>query len=187
MQRTGERVLGQGRWLTLRELTYRTADGHDLRWECLERVNRPPGIVCIATLRPSGRCVLIRQYRLGLERTVTGFPAGLVEQGDPAAAAVCELREETGYHGTVRMVSPPVVTGAGISNELMHVALLDVDETDPANRDPHPALAADEQIATVLVAETELPAFFAAETARGHLLAAGAWYWFTARAVANGA
>jgi len=179
--RLAERVLGAGRWLTLKELIYRTPAGDEVRWECLERVKRPAGVVVVARLEPSGRYVLIRQYRPGLEKTVVGFPAGLVEQGEPGAAALHELAEETGYHGDLVRVSPPLYTGAGITNEVMHVAEVRVDETLAANADPQPQLEPAEHIETVLVAETELPAFFAGEQAQGRVLGAGPWYWFAAR------
>lgn len=56
--------------------------------------------VNIIAVTPSGDIVLIRQFRYGVGDTRWEVPAGVIEPGeDPAAAAVRELREETGYAG----------------------------------------------------------------------------------------
>jgi ADP-ribose pyrophosphatase len=45
-----------------------------------------------------GRIIMLRQWRQGPQRFALSFPGGHLEPGeDPAAAAVRELREETGY------------------------------------------------------------------------------------------
>lgn len=53
--------------------------------------------VIVATT-PEGDYICVRQYRLGIGRTLLEFPAGAVEPGeDPLNAAKRELSEETGY------------------------------------------------------------------------------------------
>jgi len=45
-----------------------------------------------------GRIVAVRQFRFGVERVTLELPGGVIEEGEePLAAAVRELREETGY------------------------------------------------------------------------------------------
>ena len=47
---------------------------------------------------PDGRLVLVEQYRHGAGRIMLELPAGDIDAGeDPAAAAVRELAEETGF------------------------------------------------------------------------------------------
>ena len=52
----------------------------------------------ILPVTTAGEAVLVQQYRHGAQRVTLEIPAGLVEAGEePAAAAVRECLEETGY------------------------------------------------------------------------------------------
>ena len=59
---------------------------------------RFPQVVVVLARDPGGCLLFVRQYRAALDRRVVELPAGRVEPGEaPAAAAIRELEEETGY------------------------------------------------------------------------------------------
>ena len=91
--------VASGKWLALEVLDYVDRNGKERRWECVSRKRCAGAVLMIAELLPSHRLVLIRQYRPPADGVVLEFPAGLIDEGEtPEAAALRELREETGYH-----------------------------------------------------------------------------------------
>lgn len=61
-------------------------------------VVRHPGAVCVLPITREGEVCLVRQWRAGYRGITLEIPAGKLERGetDPLAAALRELREETG-------------------------------------------------------------------------------------------
>jgi ADP-ribose pyrophosphatase len=57
--------------------------------------------VNVVALTDAGDAILVRQFRAGVEANTLEIPGGMVDAGEePAAAAVRELLEETGYAPT---------------------------------------------------------------------------------------
>lgn len=64
----------------------------------MRTVVRHPGAVVLVPLKATGEVVLVRNYRLPLNRHLVELPAGCLEDGEETlAAAHRELAEETGY------------------------------------------------------------------------------------------
>lgn len=73
---------------------HRLAAGEDRR-EAL--VMDAPEWVNVVPVTAEGRVLLVRQWRFGIAAPTLEIPGGMVEEGDPRAAAARELEEETGY------------------------------------------------------------------------------------------
>src|SRR3989338_8613216 len=104
MRKLSERSLFTGNWLSIHEAIYQTKDGAIVAWEVVRRKNSPIGVVVIAKLVPSNRLILIKQFRPAVNGYIISFVAGLAK-GD-AKQALAELREETGYTGRIKEMSP---------------------------------------------------------------------------------
>ncbi len=92
-------------------------------------VERPNGgsVVAIVALTDDHKIVLVEQFRIPLGREVVELPAGLV--GDEAvgeaaiAAAVRELREETGYEAARMELLVTCPTSVGTTSEMVTLFL----------------------------------------------------------------
>ena len=89
-------------WLKIHRRTYRLPDGRTVEWD----MHAGGPTVAVLALTPSGRLVMVRQFRPGPDRIVLTLPGGMIDPGEtPEQAAERELREETGYvAGTVELV-----------------------------------------------------------------------------------
>jgi ADP-ribose pyrophosphatase len=181
MKKTGERIIGRGNWLVLREDTFVSDSGEEVHWECVSRTLDTYVVVVVARLMPSGRYVLLRQYRQPIENTVIGFCAGAAPAGsDPEVEALRELREETGFVGRIVASSGPLKVNVGMSNDDQYIVSAEIDETDPRNQHPQQELEPSEEIEVVLLMEDEIPSFLQSEQASGQTVGPGVWYMFGA-------
>ena len=157
-----------GRFLRLDELEYLDGHGRQRRWESAARQGGAWAVLVIATLQPSRRLLLIRQYRPPMDGFVVEFPAGLVDAGEtPAQAAVREVLEETGYRGQVAWTGPQTCSSPGMTSEGVLLVLMEVDETLPENRCPVASPAEGEEIEVCLVERAGLGAFLRREQEAG--------------------
>lgn len=77
--------------------------------------------VQILPITPRGEAVLVRQYRHGDQRMTLEIPGGLLDPGeDPAAAALRECLEETGYRGTTAVSLGVVNPNPALFNNRLH-------------------------------------------------------------------
>ena len=170
-RRVSAEDLGVGEWLRLQRVVYLDHAGVKREWEAAERRRRQGAVVIIARLLPSGRFIMIQQYRPPADAQVLEFPAGLIDpREDPKVTAVRELKEETGYSGTLRWFSRPCLNSPGMSGEHFYTAMMDVDESAPENQNPQTNWDENENIRTFCLAPPEISAFLREREASGVLL-----------------
>ena len=91
----------------------------------------------------------MRQFRPPLDATCIEVPAGLVDAGESAsAAALRELKEETGYVGALAGETAISYADPGVCNANSCFVYVEVDGDAPGNRSPKPELEESEAITT---------------------------------------
>ncbi len=149
MERT---LLHQGKIFGVERVEYRDPSGQHLTRDIV----RHPGAVTVIPVMADGRLVMIRNWRITVERWLDEFCAGKLEPGeDPAQAAARELQEETGFCAhRVRRVGE-FLTSPGFADERMHV--YQATELTPVPQRLEPG----ERIEVVMRSQEELQAMIA--------------------------
>lgn len=76
-------------------------------------------------LTERGTCVLVRQFRFGVEGFSWELPAGVVEPGeDPVAGGIRELYEESGYRGGAARLLGSIHPNPAIQRNQCHFVLV---------------------------------------------------------------
>ncbi len=176
MKKISERSVYEGKWLSVHETVCEGRDGKPHVWESIRRKQSSVGVVVLARLIHSKQFILIKQYRPAINGYILAVPAGL-GFNDPTHSLV-ELREETGYVGTIASISPVLKTGASLIDDSARIVCVDVDERDPANLNPIQELEAGEDIRVCLVKQEEALDFLLTQQAQGVHIAANLWYLF---------
>jgi ADP-ribose pyrophosphatase len=81
-----------------------------------------PGAVMIVPILNNGELVMERQHRHPLRKVFLEFPAGKLDAVElPAACAVRELKEETGYSAAELAYAGPIHNAIAYSTEVIHI------------------------------------------------------------------
>lgn len=99
------------------------------------------------------KIVLVKQYRIAVNKELKEIPAGLIDHNEtPEQAALRELEEETGYKAKNIQKITSAYTSAGFSNEKIHLFLawnllkgkMNLDEGEKITVEEHPIEQIDE-------------------------------------------
>lgn len=178
MKKINEETLYKGDWLAIKKSTFQHADGRSYSWEHLERTGSGHAVVLLATLKPSNRIVLVREFRPGSADYVLALPAGMVESENIAENALRELHEETGYTGTVARIDPVCFSFPALSGATMQLVHIDIDELQTVNQSPDPHLEPGEFIETLLIPRNNMRHYLEEQAKQGQKIASGLWYLF---------
>ncbi|MGG7077648.1 NUDIX domain-containing protein [Clostridium sardiniense] len=85
-------------------------------------VIRHPGASAVLAFLDDETVLLVEQFRVALNRVLLEIPAGKLEKGeDPKICAYRELEEETGYKSENIEHLGTIATGAGFTDEQIHI------------------------------------------------------------------
>lgn len=85
-------------------------------------VIRHPGASAILAFLDDETVLLVEQFRVALNKILLEIPAGKLEKGeDPKVCAYRELEEETGYKSEDIEYLGTIATGAGFTDEQIHI------------------------------------------------------------------
>lgn len=181
MKKISEKVLHKGRFLWLKESTYLNRDGLEIKWESIGRKTPTRVVVMMSKLVPSNKYVFIRQFRPAVDNFVLGLPAGIVSEDNVEAAALRELKEETGYVGRVVGTSPKFKMSPALLEDDAYIVTIEIDEALSENIKPKQELEADEQIEVILVGKNDIKELVESELKKGHFVASAIWYYLLGR------
>jgi 8-oxo-dGTP pyrophosphatase MutT (NUDIX family) len=170
-EKLGSRPVGDYRIFTIRadrRRSPRTRQDHEFFViDCANWVN-------VLALTPDRQVVMVEQYRHGAETVELEIPGGMMDPHDasPEAAALRELREETGYAGErARIIGQVFPNPAIMSNTCFTILVENCQCRHPVNFDYG------EDIATRLVPVAELPGLVAAGKIRHSLVAVAIFHF----------
>lgn len=155
-----QETLYKGKWLSFEKVTYQTAGGSQRTWEAVQRTTQhsngmADAVAMVAVLKRLIHydcIVLVKQFRPAVKSYTIEFPAGLIDQGENATdSALRELKEETGYSGTVQSVSPALSLDSGVSASTVSLVHMQIDGEDPVNLRPVPHLDDGEHVDVLLL------------------------------------
>lgn len=130
-----EEVLHKNPWYEYKHDTFEFPGGTQGDYYYLES----PGAAMVVPLLPSGRIVLVRQFRYLQQKTGIEFPGGGIKSSQsPRQTAGVELKEETGYDADELISVGEFEPDNGFVKDRMHVFVAKVSQEDPGatNRDP---------------------------------------------------
>lgn len=85
-------------------------------------VIRHPGASAVLAFLDEYTVLLVKQFRVALNKILLEIPAGKLEKGeDPKICAIRELEEETGYKAENIEYLGTIATGAGFTDEQIHI------------------------------------------------------------------
>jgi len=181
MRKISEKILYKGQWLSLKSSLFINSQNEKITWESIGRSDNSIAFGIIAKLAPSNRYVLIKQFRQAINNYVLGLPAGICGLGitseeDLNTCIIKELKEETGYTGTIKSKSPILKLNAAIIDQDFFIVTAEIDERNPKNKNVLQHLEPAEKIEVILIKREKIKKFLLDQSNNGVAVSSGLWF-----------
>ncbi len=181
MKKISEKILYQGKWLCLKNNLFVNSRNQKVNWESVERSNKSLAFGIIAKLKPSGRYILIKQFRQAINNYVIGLPAGtcdcpVTNRNALNRCILKELKEETGYSGKIKSRSPLLKLNPAVMDDDFFLVWVEIDETKPENKSVRQCLEPAEEIEAIPVEGKKLKRFLLGQGKKGVAVSSGMWF-----------
>lgn len=108
----------KGDFLVLERVKVKLPDGNNAERDIV----RHPGAVAIVAFKDDNTILMVEQFRVALNQKMLEIPAGKLEKNEkPIDCAQRELEEETGYKAKNLQHIGSIATGAGFTDEVIHI------------------------------------------------------------------
>ena len=82
------------------------------------------GAAVVLAIKDDGKILMVRQYRVAMEREMLELPAGKIDgDEDPKDTAIRELKEETGYTAANTRLLTAISPSCGYTTEMIYIYL----------------------------------------------------------------
>lgn len=136
MRLIGFEKVRDGKYLKSYELTYLNRQGAEKKYEMVSRRDlsgpadiggMPSGVSVVATC--GGRLLLLREFRMGVNREIYNLCAGMIEPGETVEDCIArELYEETGMRvKEIKKLLPPSYAAVAISDTTTYIAFVEAE------------------------------------------------------------
>lgn len=167
------RTIYKSNWSSYIEKKYLNTNNREKTWEYIERNKKTEAAVIIPVDINNNKIVLIKQFRVPLEKYIIEFPAGLIDPGEtPGQTAKRELLEETGFDITkIISVSPGLCTSPGLTNEIVYIIEAEIDSSKQQSQNTEGS----EDIEVIIVDINNLESELIRLNNKGHVIDAKIW------------
>ena len=99
-------VIGAGKFLVLKDLSFQDDRGRLRHWEAVDRDGEASAVFIIARIVPDDEILFVRQFRPPTGRLMLEFPAGLIDPGETPAETAVRLSRESALRLIARLQFP---------------------------------------------------------------------------------